>query len=395
MSKYVFLNLPAYGHVNPSLAVVQELVRRGHTVSYYNTEAFRTPIEATGATFEPYEMSVPFTPGGFTNNNFTGKMPDFKEMAAIPPHVLERVRADQPDVILYDSICIWGGEVARQLHIPAILTFTSYAANKNFDMRKMMQVSNKNGAPTPAMKTMMERMGLSDPTIMNGLAQRFALFEKFNIVFIPKELQPEKETFDDSYLFVGPSIAPRHDASDFPFERLNTELPLLYISLGSIFTNQTEFYKTCFEAFGDQPWQVVLSIGKNTDPTTVGPVPKNFLLSGYVPQLDLLPHTSLFVSHGGANSFMESMYFGVPLVLIPQQIEQHITAERAVDLGVGVLLERDDVTAQTLREAVDRIAHDASYREHAQQMQQSIRKEGGYERAVDGILQFTALQIKK
>ncbi len=258
-----------------------------------------------------------------------------------------------------------------------------------------MQLTNKNGAPTAATTTMMERMGLSDPAIMNGLAQRFSLFEKFNIVFIPKELQPENETFDDSYLFVGPSIAPRRDASDFPFEQLNPELPLLYISLGSIFTNQTEFYKKCFEAFEDQPWQVVLSIGKNTDPATVGPVPKNFLLSGYVPQLELLPRTSLFVSHGGANSFMESMYFGIPVVLIPQQIEQHITAERAVELGVGALLERDDVTAQTLREAVERVAHDASYREHAQQMQQSIRKEGGYNRAVDGILHFTEVQTQK
>ena len=169
----------------------------------------------------------------------------------------------------------------------------------------------------------------------------------------------------------------------------SSDLPLLYISLGSIFTNQPEFYKQCFAAFADQPWQVVLSIGKHIDLTTLGPVPENFLLSPYVPQLDILPRTRLFVTHAGTNSVMESMYFGVPMVLIPQQPEQQMHAQRVVDLGLGVMLDKGSVTTSTLREAVERVAHDEAYRERAQRMQQSVRAAGGYQRAVDTIMQFT------
>jgi UDP:flavonoid glycosyltransferase YjiC (YdhE family) len=58
MSNIVFIEMPAYGHVNPTLPVVQELVRRGEHVTYYATEEFRSQIEQTGATFQPYPASV-------------------------------------------------------------------------------------------------------------------------------------------------------------------------------------------------------------------------------------------------------------------------------------------------------------------------------------------------
>src|SRR5436305_13467788 len=58
MAKYVFLNMPASGHVNPTLAVAQELVRREQMVSYYLTEEFRDVVEATGAVFQPYESKL-------------------------------------------------------------------------------------------------------------------------------------------------------------------------------------------------------------------------------------------------------------------------------------------------------------------------------------------------
>ena len=42
MSKLVYFGVPAYGHVNPVLPVIQELVQRGEEVEFYNTADFRT-----------------------------------------------------------------------------------------------------------------------------------------------------------------------------------------------------------------------------------------------------------------------------------------------------------------------------------------------------------------
>ena len=55
MTRYAFFNIPFHAHINPTLAVVQELVARGDEVVYYLTEKYRSIIEATGATFHCYQ----------------------------------------------------------------------------------------------------------------------------------------------------------------------------------------------------------------------------------------------------------------------------------------------------------------------------------------------------
>ena len=50
MSSIWFCSIPAHGHVNPTLPVVRELVRRGHSVRYYEVEPFRAGIEAAEKT---------------------------------------------------------------------------------------------------------------------------------------------------------------------------------------------------------------------------------------------------------------------------------------------------------------------------------------------------------
>src|SRR5437868_6970972 len=106
MAKYVFLNVPAHGHVNPTLAVAQELVRRGQAVSYYLTDEFRDVVEATGAVFEPYESKLkemPAMPSSFSNigGGPAGRAgPMFADMQSVPAQVIDRIRAEQPDAIV-------------------------------------------------------------------------------------------------------------------------------------------------------------------------------------------------------------------------------------------------------------------------------------------------------
>jgi MGT family glycosyltransferase len=399
MAKYVFLNIPAWGHVNPTLAVVQELVRRRHDVSYYLTEEFRESIQATGAVFQPYasELANELEAGGTE----TWRMPAFlvKDMHSVPPQILDRVRAEQPDVIVYDFMCAWAHIVIDTLHVPAVGVRATYASNKQFSFLDGLRENMQNMSGMQEFIGRMKAFRVAQPG--SSLDPQVELFkalvrvEQLNIIFMPKEFHPKAEAFDESYVFVGSSILPRHQHTDFPFDQLNNELPLLYISLGSVEANQPEFYKHCFEAFREQPWQVVLSVGKRTDLTQLGPFPANFLLSPYVPQLDILPHARVFVTHAGTNSLMESLYYGVPMVLIPQQPEQQMHARRAVELGLGVMLDKEAVTAATLSETVERVAQNAEYRERTQSMQRILSKAGGYQQAADAIIQFTQAEAKK
>jgi MGT family glycosyltransferase len=108
-----------------------------------------------------------------------------------------------------------------------------------------------------------------------------------------------------------------------------------------------------------------------------------------VPQLEVLPHVDVFVTHGGMNSTMESLSFGVPLVVVPQMKEQEMTARRVQELGLGLALESETLTAETLRATVEQVASDLDVRTRTREMQQKIHQAGGAIRAVDAIMHYT------
>ena len=405
MAKYIFFNFPAYGHVNPTLAIVEELIARGEEIVYYLPERFRLTIEATGATFHPYQNTLftrehaqaapPVSPANGDQRIALLPVMMIQESLKVIPQLLESVRVEQADCLIYDSMFLWGRIVARTLDIPAVALRPSYAAN---------QQSNVFGSVAQRFQLSPERMDILNTT----LAQLSALCgtppfdmrsilmhtEPLKIVFLPRAFQPGGETFDEDYLFVGPSLQPHRDESlNFPFEQLGTH-PLLYISLGTVFNNQIDFYRTCFTAFGDTAWQVVFSVGPYTDRAALPAMAGNFIVAPRVPQLEVLSRANLFISHGGMNSVMESLYYGVPLVVIPQISEQAVTAQRVQELGLGIALDRETVTAERLREAVAQIAHDPSFRTHAQVMQQAIHEAGGYQRATDAIMQFAHSHVQ-
>ncbi len=284
--------------------------------------------------------------------------------------------------------------VVQMLQVPAISLRATYAMNEHFNMahlraqmsddqrsqmREVLSKANRDIAEVYA------SYDLPPVTLMDVLMYA----EPLNIVFFPKAFQPAGDTFDEHHLFVGPSILPRRQATDFPLDQLSSTRPLLYISLGTIFNNEPAFFKQCVQAFGESDYQVVLSRGRQVDPTTPSPFPEHFLVSPYVPQLEILSRARVFVTHAGRNSTMESLYYGVPLVAVPQTQEQGGTARRIADMGLGIALEKETVTVSSLRETVERVANDGAIHQRVQQMRHLTREAGGYQRATDAILQFT------
>jgi len=79
----------------------------------------------------------------------------------------------------------------------------------------------------------------------------------------------------------------------------------------------------------------------------------------------------------------------VPLVVVPQMVEQEVTARRVQELGLGLALEKETLTVEQLRAAVERVAYNPIFRARVQEMQHEIRQAGGYRRAVDAIMRYT------
>ena len=184
------------------------------------------------------------------------------------------------------------------------------------------------------------------------------------IVYTSREFQPRAETFDERFLFVGPSVAPRAEEVAFPWEGLHHPV-VVYVSLGTLFNTEAGFYRDCFAALEGEDCQVILSTGSGVGMEDLGRPPPNFIVQPYVPQLEVLRRAAAFVTHGGMNSVSESLSLGVPVVVVPQMGEQEIVGRRVEQLGAGLFLPKAAVTAEALRAAVRRVLSDESYRRQA------------------------------
>ena len=70
-----------------------------------------------------------------------------------------------------------------------------------------------------------------------------------------------------------------------------------------------------------------------------------------------------FITHCGMNSVSEALYFGVPLVMFPQIIEQGGVANRTAELSTGIFLKKNTVKEvlenQLYKQCAEKIAIDS------------------------------------
>ena len=376
--KIVFFSIPAWGHTNPTVEVVRELSSRGHDVRYYTFAPFREVLEEAGAEVVLCDDFLPPAPKDLEER--VGK--DFAclvEMVtdttlALDEKVTAELTAFQPSVIVSDSLCFWGKLFAKKLGVPYVCSTTTFAFN-----RHTAPMMKQKGKELWYFLTGMPRVG----RCMKRLRQRGYQVENFleliqndndteTIVYTSRSFQPMAETFSTCYAFVGPSL---RDVS--PQEEPKRR-PLVYISLGTVMYDRPGFFHACVKALGGLDMDVILSTGKEI---TFTDIPANFSLFPRVDQLAVLAKADVFLTHCGMNSASEAIWFGVPTILYPLQSEEEAVAARMEELGLGLRLK--DETA--IREAVETLLHDPSYREHTRRLSRDFHRCAGAEAAADKI----------
>lgn len=387
-----FAILPAHGHVNPTLPLVEELVRRGHRVSYLTGEECAAKIERTGAEVKLVSGGMPTGPPPtkeFGIEMIRMMLDRFLDGAEeTVPETLRHLEGDRPDAVFYDMLTWSARAAAEKLDIPAIQLAPSFASNEHYSMiseffpgfdpdapelaevgERYAEFSAKHGIPVSI-------RNVFDPT-PRGL----------NLVFLPKQFQLASETFDDRFVFLGPSLGLREVSDEW--QPPASGAPVLFISLGTgPLNDQPDFFRMCTEAFGDSPWHVAMATGDRIDPASLGEIPANFDVRQYFPQPTVLRHATAFVSHAGMNSTMESLYFEVPLITVPQMPEQEANAARIEELALGQRLRES--TAENLRELADRVSADTGIRENLAGIGSLIRGGGGAELGADSIEKYLA-----
>ncbi|WP_079911640.1 macrolide family glycosyltransferase [Paenibacillus sp. 32352] len=392
MARVLVVNAGSEGHINPTLGVVQELIRRGEEVVYFLSEPFRDLVEPTGAkviTLDNGKFIKAFIAGGRSPWARVGGL--LRTADIVIPSLLQQIGEERFDYMIHDSMFGCGRLLAQILNLPAINSCTSFASQQN-DFDKLQDrltqqfPAEVNDQAKQEFQQLVHKVQAEYPVQIHSAYEVFCNPAPMTLVYTSKLFQPDGGSFDETYKFVGPSIVPRSQES-FNFSNVDKDR-LIYISLGTVFNQAADFYKLCFAAFAGTNYSVIMSVGKQTRIEELGDIPANFIVRDYVPQLEILQHAQLFITHGGMNSTSEALYNSVPLIVLPQSADQPVIARRVAETGAGIQLNQESLTADELRGAAERVLKDGSFRKASEAIGESFRAAGGYRRAVEEILAY-------
>lgn len=390
------VSLGAFGHVNPTLSLVTELINRHVRVTYFTTENFRNVVSETGADFVPVrswmaEQGDRGREEGKDDNgeeNIAATVPFLflNEARAYIEDILSVLREDPPDAVLHDFAGIAGTIAADVLKVPNIMLYTSYPSNENYSVAASFEsVSDSHPlrkAAAQIAEELREQYGCRTMTVR----EIFDGKGDFNIVMMQKRLVPNSESFDGSFVFTGVQIGKR--SAFGTWKAPDNHKPLLYSSLGTAFNNWPEYYPILFEAVRDLDINVFAALG-SVDPDTLGEIPDNVEVGKMVPQLDILSQASVFITHAGMGGTGEAIYYAVPMIAIPQMEEQAITAGVIEQNGLGIaFMDKKSVTAHKLREAILKLLTDPSFRDTAAEYSADMKSLGGAKASADAVMGY-------
>gem|GEM_PF-1235722 len=369
---------PFDGHLN----VIKQLTGNGKCL-------FQWKIVITGWTNTPIETASPR--GGVTvlAKSALGETDPalwtLPRAAELLEDCLDIARKYQPDLILYDFFSIEGNLVGALLGIPAwssIPAFMGGFEDANYLAKKLASDDN-----IAAMRDLNKRYGLTiDPKELEMISDGIHIPGEVNIVWSYPSITPTDfmaHRQEKHYVFVGSAHTPTTTSRD-----LNAPARLaIYLSFGTVVMNNlwnqqaeireglTVFFSELAKIWQDRPWDVVfVTQGKEI----LSHYPDNWRVVKIANQFEALNRSSVFVTHGGSNSFHEAVLAQTPMVVVPFFGDQPLVARTVAKLGLGLNIvpsatidthaPRDYLRhglAQAVDAAVEEILSDGSYKEAA------------------------------
>ncbi|MBV8884664.1 MAG: glycosyl transferase family 1 [Chroococcidiopsidaceae cyanobacterium CP_BM_RX_35] len=406
---------PVSSHVDTMMALGKELKQRGHGVTFFQIPDVESKVLAEGLEFCSLGKSE--HPLG-SLDRFSAKMGTLSGLAAVRYGVMVTRNAtdmlcrEAPaalkqagiEILLVDQGEPVGGTVAEYLRIPFVNVCSALAANYeasippiftpwDYDNSWWACLRNQMGyfvhdwliqPITAVLAHYRKQWKLPAHRGANDTCSPFAQICQQTAAFdFPRTRLPE------CFHYVGPFQKSSLRTVPFPFEQL-TGQPLIYASLGTLQNRRQEIFHYIAAACEGLGCQLVISLGGGGRPEELQNLPGTPLVVKYAPQRELLAKATLTITHGGLNTTLESLSYGVPMVAIPIATDQPGVGARLRWTGAGEVVPLAKLNIPRLRTAVQRVLTEDSFRLSAAKLQKSILQSGGVVQAADIVDQVIA-----
>lgn len=398
--KILIVTIPEKGHINPMIGIAQYLQQAGYELAFFAAADISTQLRAAGLHQQVFYNTAPEpVAADFVTRGkaFVEKLADkawlrkwIKTLLieAVPQQVQllrEVVTAFEPELIVTDPMVYAAVIVANENNIPWAGVSSSLNPITPGDWRcELTETLDELEQQRRALLTTagwQPRFKVSD-----------VLSPWLNIVFSVEAYMPREHCGNNYSFYVGHSFpaGKRGDEANFPFERLVPGRKKVYMSMGSQIYYHPQLFATVAAALGEEDIQLVFSINELYDDAAFRQtLPGNVIAVRYAPQLQVLQQMQLVITHGGANSVLESLATGVPVALLPVCNDQFLQARFVTNAGVGVVLDVANPSVAVYRSQLLPLLHaDAREQSRAATIAAAFKKKGG---AAEAAALITAL----
>jgi len=350
----VFILDSAHGHINPTLALAALLVQRGYRVTYPVKEYFARRVLAAGAEaliYSPMENKLKLFQE--IEKDWENVVQLFDEQNALWREErndtlaqLEGLyRTGNPDLIIYDE--------------------ATYLAGREFASKWGIQ----------AIRSVPEAIDPPAPEAHGTSCERHQ-----SLVFSPRFLVRNADSWDARFHFVGPLFGPRKFFA--PWRATTPRERTILVSATTGLLPQVDYFRLVIQAFKGSDFYVILSVGDHVSPEHLGTLPGNFVINTGSSHLDMLEDVSLFIGQGGSGSAIEALYCGVPVMLIPPTPIHEAFSVRIAELGLGICIVKHEVSADIVRKTADLLLNNLEIRTRVAQVKMTMRSDDGATRAI-------------
>lgn len=421
----LFVSYALHGHAAGMVAAAEELAASGIKVSYATQKAGQTWFTDSGVRHVEWEPKIPGVKdfqqwlravryaASKKSNCLEAEYMIFKSMVdsyeATYVSLKKIYTKLQPTCVVIRLQVFSGIDLARRHDIPCItfMSYTSlflrhkrlYARHKEIKQHRKQFAAN--GRP-------FELAGILCRYILLGrqinklrkqkLKQKKIAFGSTLVISGTNEFI-ENVTHLSSKVHMTGTIIPKHPAPPSVSLRQwldeSVQVGIVYVAFGSLVATDQDQLIQMAEGLKACDCRVLWAIPEKFH-YEMSNLSHNFNVIDFAPQIAVLSHaaTKVFVSHCGAGSVLEALYFGRPILGMPVFLDHPYYADRIVSLGLGLAANRFRFTPDEIREKITRLLHEDRFTERAKYVSAKLQKQNGRQKAADIIARFACRQKK-
>ena len=421
----LLISVPSAGHVNPLLALGEELVRRGHNVTLCVTndpkftESIKVKVARVGVNLiatgqSRFKSIMGENVGKGAIHSGMHKFPSVfgNEVEIILNFVKTFIEQNSVDIIISEEflraalLC-----ASHRYQIPSIImsstlqvmpdTYPSWpwpgmlsgAVSDNLSFQQRLFVPFERLIMTILLyyimiPSVLNKVGESCP----GLTHRYVSIAPGAHLpqIIPSVIGIEyPRTISPLTHYVGPVLTESPDPLPTDLQTWlgeNSDRSVIYISMGSHMPMSEELGAAIVNGIVNTSYSAVWTLRNSSllETLTIQLDRRKLFVTSWAPQLSVLGHRAIrmAIMHGGANGVHEALYNEVPIILLPGFGDQMFLAGRISHNKLGVHIPATNLSSSSISDAIREIDN-GDYVKNLQQLKKIFMLAGGVERAAD------------